>query len=295
MDGIDGMLGICLLPREPCPMSTTAADAPPAFALRRLLEDVRFQTFIIGVIVINAITLGFETDAGIVDTYGHLLHWFDRVALVIFTIEIVLKLIAYRLGFFRDPWNVFDFIIVGVALVPASGAFSVLRAMRILRALRLVSMVKSMRRVVAALLSALPGMGSIITLLSLVLYVSAVMGTKLFAEVSPEYFGSLGKTLFTLFQVMTMEGWADIARDIMVAKPWAWLFFLIFIMVSTFTVLNLFIAVVVNAMQENVAADIKAEQEAEAAEAHDERTTMLRELRDLRAAVDRLAQQHRPG
>lgn len=276
-------------------MSTTAADAPPAFALRRLLENVRFQTFIIGVIVINAITLGFETDAGIVDTYGHLLHWFDRVALVIFTIEIVLKLIAYRLGFFRDPWNVFDFIIVGVALVPASGAFSVLRAMRILRALRLVSMVKSMRRVVAALLSALPGMGSIITLLSLVLYVSAVMGTKLFAEVSPEYFGSLGKTLFTLFQVMTMEGWADIARDIMVAKPWAWLFFLIFIMVSTFTVLNLFIAVVVNAMQENVAADIKAEQEAEAAEAHDERTTMLRELRDLRAAVDRLAQQHRPG
>lgn len=269
-------------------MSVVAATPASSSPLKRLLENTRFQTFIIGVIVLNAITLGMETDPGMLESYGHLLHIFDRVALAIFTVEIVLKLTAYRLGFFRDPWNVFDFIIVGVALVPASGAFSVLRAMRILRALRLVSMVKSMRRVVAALLSALPGMGSIITLLTLVLYVAAVMGTKLFAEVSPVYFGSLGKTLFTLFQVMTMEGWADIAREIMVAKPWAWAFFLIFIMVSTFTVLNLFIAVVVNAMQENVAADIKAEQELEAAEAHDERAVMLRELRALREAVDRL-------
>ena len=175
-----------------------------------------------------------------------------------------------------------------MALVPASGAFSVLRAMRILRALRLVSMIKSMRRVVAALLGALPGMGSIATLLILVLYVASVMGTKLFAEVSPDYFGSLGGTLFTLFQVMTMEGWADIARDIMVHKPWAWIFFLGFILVSTFTVLNLFIAVVVNAMQENVAADLKEEQEAEAAEAHNEREVILRELRALREAVERL-------
>jgi voltage-gated sodium channel len=120
------------------------------------------------------------------------------------------------------------------------------------------------------------------------MYVASVMGTKLFAEASPVYFGSLGKTLFTLFQVMTMEGWADIARDIMETKPWAWVFFLVFILVSTFTVLNLFIAVVVNAMQETVAADIKAEQEAEAHDAHDERGEILRELRALREAVDRL-------
>lgn len=267
-------------------MSSTAVTA--ASPLQRLLESTRFQGFIIAVIVLNAITLGFETDAGIVERHGQVLHLFDRIALVIFTVEIVLKLIVYRFRFFRDPWNVFDFIIVAIALVPASGAFSVLRAMRILRALRLVSMVKSMRRVVAALLSALPGMGSIITLLSLVLYIAAVMGTKLFAETSPEYFGSLGKTLFTLFQVMTMEGWADIARDIMAVQPWAWLFFLVFIMVSTFTVLNLFIAVVVNAMQENVAADLKAEQEAEAAGAHNEREVILSELRALRAAVEGL-------
>ena len=273
-------------------MNTTAATATadPSSALKRFLEAPRFQLFIITVIVLNAITLGIETDAELFARHEQLLHGFDRIALAIFCIEIVLKLIAYRLRFFLDAWNVFDFVIVAVALVPASGAFSVLRAMRILRALRLVSMVKSMRRVVAALLSALPGMGSIATLLTLVMYVSAVMGTKMFAEVSPVYFGSLGKTLFTLFQVMTMEGWADIARDIMAVKPWAWVFFLGFILVSTFTVLNLFIAVVVNAMQETVAADIKAEQESEAHEAHDERALMLAELRALRAAVERLGQ-----
>jgi voltage-gated sodium channel len=269
-------------------MSTIADQAAPPSALHRLLDSKRFQYFIVAVIVLNAVTLGLETYPGIMARHADLLHGLDRVALAIFTVEIAMKLTAYRLRFFRDPWNVFDFVIVAVALIPASGAFAVLRAMRILRALRLISMIKSMRRVVAALLSALPGMGSIATLLVLVMYVAAVMGTKLFAEASPVYFGSLGKTLFTLFQVMTMEGWADIARDIMEVKPWAWVFFLVFILVSTFTVLNLFIAVVVNAMQETVAADLKAEQVAEAHEAHDERGEILRELRELRAAVERL-------
>jgi voltage-gated sodium channel len=269
-------------------MSTNTDEAAPPSALRRLLESKRFQYFIVAVIVLNAITLGLETYPDIMARHAGLLHGLDRVALAIFTVEIAMKLTAYRLRFFRDPWNVFDFIIVAVALIPASGPFAVLRAMRILRALRLISMIKSMRRVVAALLSALPGMGSIATLLALVMYVASVMGTKLFAEVSPVYFGSLGKTLFTLFQVMTMEGWADIARDIMETKPWAWVFFLGFILVSTFTVLNLFIAVVVNAMQETVAADLKAEQVAEAHEAHDERGEILRELRALREAVELL-------
>ncbi len=266
----------------------TARQVQAPGALQQLLESTRFQYFIIGVIVINAITLGMETSPDLVARYGSVLHLLDRVALGIFTVEIVAKLITYRFRFFRDPWNIFDFVIVTVALVPASGAFSVLRAMRILRALRLVSMIPSMRRVVAALLSALPGMGSIITLLVLVMYVSAVMATKLFGTASPEFFGDLGKSLFTLFQVMTMEGWADIARDLMVVQPWAWVFFLVFLLACTFTVLNLFIAVVVNAMQENVAADIKAEQEEDANAAHAERTQMLNELKALRVAVEKL-------
>ncbi len=266
----------------------SATDAPQPGALQQLVESARFQYFIIGVIVLNAITLGMETSTGMVEEYGGLLHALDRTALVIFVVELTAKLFTYRWRFFRDPWNVFDFIIVAIALVPASGAFSVLRAMRILRALRLVSMVPSMRRVVTALLSALPGMGSIITLLVLVMYVSSVMGTKLFAAASPEYFGDIGKTAFTLFQVMTMEGWADIARDLMKVHPWAWAFFVLFLLVCTFTVLNLFIAVVVNAMQENVAADLKAEQEEDAIAAHNERILMMRELTALRAAVEHL-------
>jgi voltage-gated sodium channel len=257
-------------------------------ALQRLLEHPRFTQFIIAVIVINAMTLGMETSPELVERYGTLLHALDRIALAIFTIEIALKLVVYRLRFFRDPWNIFDFVIVAIALVPQSGAFSVLRALRILRVLRLISIVPSMRRVVTALLSALPGLTSIMLLLLLVLYVASVMGTKLFAATSPEFFGSMGKSAFTLFQVMTMEGWADIARDLMAVQPWAWVFFLGFILVSTFTVLNLFIAVVVNAMQEHVAEDLKAEADKDEAEAHAERAEMLAEIRALRAAIDKL-------
>lgn len=257
-------------------------------ALQRFIEHPRFTQFIIAVIVLNAITLGMETSPDLMERYGTVLHVLDRAALAIFTTEIALKLIVYRFRFYRDPWNVFDFVIVAIALVPASGAFSVLRAMRILRVLRLVSIVPSMRRVVAALLSALPGLTSIMLLLVLVLYVASVMGTKLFAAASPEFFGTLGRTAFTLFQVMTMEGWADIARDLMKVQPWAWVFFLGFILVSTFTVLNLFIAVVVNAMQEHVAGDLKAEADKDEAVAHAERVEMLNEIRALRAAVDQL-------
>jgi voltage-gated sodium channel len=257
-------------------------------ALRQFIEHRRFSQFIIALIVINAITLGLETSPGLVSRFGGWLNLLDRAALAIFTVEIALKLVAYRLRFFRDPWNVFDFVIVAIALIPATGAFSVLRAMRILRVLRLVSIVPSMRRVVAALLGALPGLASIMALLALVLYVASVMATKLFGAVSPEYFGSLGGSAFTLFQIMTMEGWADIARELMVVKPWAWMFFLGYLVVSTFTVLNLFIAVVVNAMQEHVAEDLKAEADKDEAVAHAERVELLNEIRALRAAVDRL-------
>ncbi len=257
-------------------------------ALQQFIEHRRFSQFIIAVIVINAITLGMETSPGMMAGFGHWLHVLDTAALAIFTVEIALKLVVYRLKFFRDPWNVFDLAIVSVALMPASGAFSVLRAMRILRVLRLVSIVPSMRRVVAALLGALPGLASIMALLVLVLYVASVMATKLFRDVSPEFFGSLGGSAFTLFQIMTMEGWADIARELMVVKPWAWVFFLGYLIVSTFTVLNLFIAVVVNAMQEHVAEDLKAEADKDEAVAHAERVELLNEIRALRAAVQRL-------
>ena len=260
----------------------------PTQRLRDLVEAPWFNHAIIVVILLNAITLGLETSPGIMARHGELLHGLDRIALAIFVVELLLRFAAYRLRFFRDPWRLFDLVVVGVSLLPASGAFSVIRALRVLRVLRLVSIVPSMRKVVNALLGALPGLGSIAALLLSVLYVAAVMATKLFGPISPGYFGDLGKTAFTLFQVMTREGWADIARVLMVQAPWAWLFFVVYILVSTFTVLNLFIAVGVNAVQDQVADDIKDTDTRLAEAAHGERALMLAELRAMRGELAEL-------
>lgn len=264
----------------------TAAAAPSLTErARRLVDAPAFQRVIVSLIVLNAISLGLETSPEILARFGDALHAFDRAVLLVFVAEVSLRLFAYRLSFFRNAWSVFDFVIVGVALLPHAGAFAVLRALRVLRVLRLVSAVPSMRRVVSALLAALPGMASIAALLALLLYVFAVMATKLFAGAAPEYFGSLGASLFTLFQVMTMEGWADIARGLMATSPWAWLFFVVYILVSTFTVLNLFIAVVVNAMQEQIVADMKEDEKEHAAEARIDHAELVAELRGLREEV----------
>lgn len=218
-------------------------------ALKALVESSRFQNFIIAVIVINAITLGLETSPTVMAAAGSALVMLDRVALAIFVLEIVLKLVVYRHNFVRSGWNVFDFLIVGVTLLPVGEGVSVLRALRILRALRLISVVPSMRKVVNALLRAIPGMSSVLTLLLLVFYVAAVMATKLFATDFPEWFGSIGASFYTLFQVMTLESWSmGIVRPVMEVHPLAWLFFVVFILTTTFAVLNLFIAIVVDAM-----------------------------------------------
>jgi len=258
--------------------------------VRTLVDAPLFQRATIAVIVLNAIVLGLETWPQIVARIGTVLSLADRSMLAFFVVELLLRLFAYRGAFFRDPWSVFDFIIIGIAALPNSGAFSVLRALRVLRVLRLISAVPSMRRVIGALLAALPGMGSIAAMLALVLYVSAVMATSLFGGIAPEYFGNLGISLFTLFQTMTGEAWPDIARAVMVQMPYAWIFFIVFILVSTFSVLNLFIAVVVNAMQEQVVDEMRAEEGLHAAEASSERAVLLEELRAVRREVAELRQ-----
>ncbi|MCP3800045.1 ion transporter [Allokutzneria sp. A3M-2-11 16] len=255
-------------------------------SLRRLVDSAGFQRCIIAVIMINAITLGLETSETLMSQYGVLLQTVDRLALTIFVVELALRFYACGRDFFADPWNCFDAVIIGLALLPTSGSFAVLRALRILRALRLVSMVKSMRRVVSALLTAIPGMASIAALLALVIYVGGVMATKLYGEVSPEYFGDLGRSLFTLFQVMTGEAWSDVARPIMDKEPWAWLFFVGFILITSFTVLNLFIAVGVSAMEHQVAAE--REQQEETLISND---MLLAEVQALRAELRELREQ----
>ena len=267
-------------------MNTTISESAPGLRARAraLIEHPRFDQAIIALIVANAITLGLETLPAFAARFGDVLHAIDRTVLGVFVVELLLRFVVYRRRFFHDPWRVFDFVIVGIALMPSSGAFSVLRSLRVLRVLRLVSMVPSMRGVVGALLTALPGMASIFGLMALVLYVSAVMATKLFGAIAPEFFGNLGASLFTLFQVMTVEGWPDIARGVMAQSPQAWIFFVIYLLIATFMVLNLFIAVVVNAMQSQVAADLKAEEEAHTRLILDEVRALRREIEALRAS-----------
>ena len=238
--------------------------------LRALLASRRTEQAITVLIVLNAIILGLETSDTVMASWGGWLLWADRILLTVFVIEIAARLVAHRLAFFRDPWSLFDFVVVGVALVPATGAFSVLRALRVLRVLRLITVAPSLKRVVAALISALPGMGAIVMLLGLVFYVSSVMATMLFGEQFPQWFGSLGASAYSLFQIMTLESWSmGIVRPVMEVYPYAWAFFVPFILATAFTMLNLFIGVVVNAMQEEHDELLKAE--------HEEVETQLRQ------------------
>ncbi|MED7923820.1 ion transporter [Nonomuraea sp. LP-02] len=256
---------------------------------RAVLAHKRFQRFIVGVILVNAATLGLETFPPVVERYGTLLTVVDHAALYIFAVELLAKIYVERTRFVRDPWNIFDFIIVAIAFAPATGGLSVLRAMRVLRALRLLSVVPSLRRVVSALLRAMPGMSSIVVLLGLVLYVAAVMATKLYGTAAPDRFGTLPTSLFTLYQTMTGDDWGNIAREVMTQHPSAWIFFTIFILVCTFVILNLFMAVVVSAMDEESAEERAALQDDAAV--HSE--LILRELAELRKEVAEL-RRHSP-
>ncbi|MDZ4842285.1 MAG: ion transporter [Hyphomicrobium aestuarii] len=268
--------------------------------LKPIVESQTFQTFIIGVILINAVTLGLETSKSIMASFGPLLQAIDLLCLAIFIVEIVAKLVVYRLGFFKNAWNVFDLAIVSVALLPAGEGLSVVRALRILRALRLISMVPQMRMVVQALLSSIPAMGSVMALLSLIYYVAAVMATKLFGADFPEWFGTIGASLYTLFQIMTLESWSmGIVRPVMEKHPHAWVFFVPFILVMTFMVLNLFIAIVVNSMTEvdrvdQAAKDAKSDavNAATATVSTDAASAtlavILAEIRTLRSEIDTL-------
>jgi voltage-gated sodium channel len=223
--------------------------------------------------------------------WGEILLAVDAVVLAIFVVEILLRLYVHRLRFFRDPWSLFDFTIVAIALVPASGPFQVLRALRILRVLRLISVVPSLRRVVAGLIAALPGMGSIIMLLAIVFYVASVMATELFGEAFPEWFGTIGASAYSLFQIMTLESWSmGIVRPVMEEFPYAWAFFVPFILMTTFVVLNLFIGVVVSAMQETVdeaATENRKEIASEGKAVTAALAELRQEVRDLRAAMER--------
>ncbi len=252
---------------------------------KTLVSSKQWEMVIVAVIVVNAITLGLETSSSVMASIGGLLVALDQVILAIFVCEIALRIFAHGPRFFLDPWSLFDFAIVGIALMPSSGAFSVLRALRILRVLRLISVVPSLRRVIGGLMAALPGMGSIVVLMALVFYVFGVMATKLYGEAFPEWFGTLALSLYTLFQVMTLESWSmGIVRPVMEVYPSAWIFFVPFILCTAFTVLNLFIGIIVSAMQE----EHEQEADADRLAIHAEAEHILAEVRELRKEVAEL-------
>jgi len=215
------------------------------------LERPLFGNVIIAVILFNAVLLGLETSRAAMATAGPLILLLDRICLGIFVIELAAKFFAYRLAFFRSGWNVFDFLIVAISLTPGAQTFTVLRALRILRLLRVISVSASLRRVVEGFVRALPGMGSVFLLMGMLFYIGAVMATKLFANSFPDWFGDLGNSAYTLFQIMTLESWSmGIVRPVMETYPYAWAFFLPFIMVTTFAVVNLLVGLIVNSMQD---------------------------------------------
>ncbi len=230
--------------------------------LRSFTESHGFCKFITGLIIINAAILGLETYPAIMAEYGSVLKVLDRTILWIFVTELAMRLGASGWRFFRDPWSVFDTAVVAIAFMPANQAFAVLRAARVLRVLRLISIFPRLRRVVEGLIAAIPGIGSIGAILVIIFYVFAVMATKLFGATHPEFFGTLQASLFSLFQIMTLEGWPDIVRQVKQTHPFAPAFFIPYILVATFTVLNLFIAVIVDAMQREHQEDEQAEQDA---------------------------------
>ena len=246
------------------------------------VESPRIRNLITGLIVFNALVLGLETSANMREIAGDLMQLINQVVLGVFVVEILIKLIAFGPRFFRSGWNVFDFLIVGISLVPASGPLSILRSLRILRVLRLLSTVKRLRMLVDSLLHALPGIGWSAALLLMMFYIFGVMGTELFGQSFPEWFGTLGRSIFSLFQIMTLESWSmGIARPVMAEYPYAWVFFVPFILISSFMVLNLFIAIIVSATQSVHESEQRAERAAVDAQAHREREEMLHLLREI--------------
>jgi voltage-gated sodium channel len=258
-----------------------------------VIERPSVQQGIIALILVNALLLGLETWPAAMQVAGEPIRAIDQTLLAVFVVEIAARLYVYRLAFWRDPWSVFDFTVVAIALVPAVGPFAVLRALRVLRVLRLLTMVPSMRRVVGALLAAIPGLGSIVLVLLILYYVFAVIATNLFAGAFPEWFGSIGRSLYTLFQIMTLESWSmGVARPVMAQFPYAWAFFIAFILVATFTMLNLFIAIIVNAMQSYSEVEhqetVQALQDTQAhieADVHSEVRALREEIRELKAIL----------
>ncbi len=256
--------------------------------IEKIMAHNWVQRFLIILIVVNAAIMGLETNPEVMAAAGSYLLLLDHAILWVFIAELVLLIAARRLLFLKDAWCVFDLLVVLIALVPATGSLSVLRALRALRILRLINKVESMRNVVGALLGSLPGLGSVFGLILIIFYVSAVIATNMFGEAFPARFGSLGQSFYTLFQVMTLEGWSEeIARPVMEVFPSAWVFFILFILTATFIVVNLFVAVIVDSINSIKLAEVT---ELQGSTSSNELQQIKNELNEMKALIQNLKQ-----
>lgn len=254
-----------------------------------LVKDPRFGRTIIGLILLNALILGLETSATLNAEYGE---WFGLghdLILMAFIFEALVKIaaVAPRLRlYFADGWNLFDFSVIVLSLLPATGELAmVARLARLLRVLRLISSIPELRLIVATLMRSIPSMGNIMLLMSIIFYIYAIAGFQLFHQHDPEHWGSLGISLLTLFRIVTLEDWTDVMYNAMQVMPWAWIYFVSFVIMGTFVIINLFIAVVLNNLEQ-----AKADQLARLSQPVS-REQLLKELELTQQALGRLREQ----
>lgn len=253
---------------------------------RRIADSDRFQHFILSVILLTAVGVGLETSDTLTTRYEAAFAWLDRAVQAVFLFEIAVRLLASwprPLAFFRDGWNVFDFVVVVASLLPQAGAFAmVARLARLLRVARLVSIFPELRLIIGTMLRSIPSMGHVIMLLGLLLYVYGVLGFYLFREADPEHWDTLGAALLTLFQMLTLEGWVEVQEAVLRDLPWAWLYFASFVFVAVFVVVNLFIAVVINNLE-----SVKLEQRAEA-DRQNPHHALIEAVEEIRERLDQM-------
>ena len=253
---------------------------------RRLVEAPAFEYTIIAIIIFNGALLGVGTSSALSERYGELIRFGNQAALAIFIAEALLKMVAASpraIGYFKDGWNIFDFLVIVFALIPATGQFAMIaRLARLLRVLRLISTIRDLRLIVAALVRSIPSVGHVMMLMSIIVYIYAIMGYHLFHENDPDNWRNLGMSLLTLFNVITLEGWTDVMYKALETHPLAWLYFVSFVIVGTFVVINLFIAIIINNLDE---AKLERLRDIETPVSREE---LIREIRATQDALERL-------
>jgi voltage-gated sodium channel len=264
--------------------------------IKKIIESVAFSNFIITLIIVNSVLIGLETSSYWMTNFGYLIDQIDLVILGVFIIEMLLKLYVYKHRFFTSAWNIFDFSIIFISIIPAAGSFAVFRALRIIRTLRLVKNVPKLRFIIESLLKSIPSIGWIVALLMIIYYIFAVVGTNLYGDQFPQWFGTLGESMFTLFQIMTLESWSTgIARPIMKAVPLAGIYFIVFILVATYTTLNVFIAIVVNTMNEMHHKEIMEEDSRLKSFVHAEHEELVRKIDGLQNDIKEIKSMMQAG